>query len=101
VEWAQASVDQYLVDPLCEGGAAVLLEARGIEHPITENGIVEFSLDDPRAHGLGGHLESDVGGSSAIPLAVPHQRAAREQSIRAALCAGRVVVVRDDCPPSH
>ena len=39
VEWAQARLDQYLVDPLCEGGAAVLLEARGVEHPITESGI--------------------------------------------------------------
>ena len=74
VKWPQTSRNKLLVDPFRDRGSAVLLETRRIEDPITESCIVEFSLDDPRGHGLGGHLEPDVRGSGAVPLAVPHER---------------------------
>ena len=47
VKWPQTSCNEFLVDPLRNRGPSVLLEARGIEHPITESGVVEFALDDP------------------------------------------------------
>jgi hypothetical protein len=52
VKWRQTSRSKLLVDPFRDRGAAVLLEAGGIEHPITESGIVEFALDD-HGEGLG------------------------------------------------
>ena len=101
VEWPQTSRKKLLVDPLRDRGPAILLEARGIEHSVPQIGIARLSLGDPRAHRLGGHLEPDVRAECAVPLPVPHERAAREQSIRAAFGAGHVVVVGDDRPPAH
>src|SRR5262249_41715007 len=101
VKWPQTSRNKLLVDPLRDRGPAVLLEARGIEHPVPQIGIARLSLDDPRAHGLGRHLEPYIGARCAVPLPVPHERAAREQSIWAAFGAGHVAVVGAECPPSH
>src|SRR5262245_40896051 len=60
VERAQARLDQHLVHSLCDGGAAVLLEARGIEHAVAECRVAALSLDDPVGYGLGRHLEARV-----------------------------------------
>src|SRR5262249_54923806 len=100
VEWAQARLDQHLVHALCDRRAAVLLEARGVEHPVAECSVASLSLDYALGYGLGGHLEPHIGARSAVPLPVPHERATREQSIWAAFGAAHVVVVGDDRPPT-
>jgi len=41
VKWPQTSRNKFLVDSFSDRGTTVLLEARGVEHPITESGIVE------------------------------------------------------------
>src|SRR5262249_40130690 len=101
VEWTQARLDQHLVHSLCDRRAAVLLEARGVEHPVAECSVASLSLDYALGYGLGGHLEPHIAARSAVPLPVPHERATREQSIWAAFGAAHVVVVGDDRPPTH
>src|SRR5215467_3049524 len=73
VEWAQARLDQQLVDSLCDGGAAVLLEARGIERPVAECSVAPLSLDYPAGYGLAGHLEPHIGTRGPIPLTITEQ----------------------------
>jgi hypothetical protein len=41
-------------------GTTVLLEARGIEHPVAECSVAPLSLDYPVGYGLGRHLEAHV-----------------------------------------
>src|SRR5262245_48880371 len=76
MEWAQARLDQRPVDPLCDGGAAVLLEARGVEHAVTECSVAPLSLEYPVGYGLGGHLEPHIGARGPLPLTITKQGAA-------------------------
>src|SRR5215475_14397908 len=76
VEWAQARLDQHLVHSLCDGGAAVLLEARGIEYPVTECSVAPLSLDYALGYGLGHHLEPHIGTHGPVPLTITEQGAA-------------------------
>src|SRR5262245_14644115 len=76
MKWPQTSRNKFLVDPLRDRGPAVLLEARGIKHSVPQIGIARLSLSDPRAHGLGGHLEPHIGTRGPIPLTITEQGAA-------------------------
>src|SRR5262249_26508249 len=87
------------VHSLCDGGAAVLLEARGIEHPVTECSVAPFSLDYALSYGLGGHLEPHIRTRGPIPLTITEQGAPRDNPRRP--LDGQAVVVAHDRPPSH
>src|SRR5262245_12517798 len=80
VERAQARLDQHLVHPLCDGGAAVLLEARGIQYPVAECRVAPLSVDDSVGYDLGRHLEANVRACGAVPLTITEQGASGDDS---------------------
>ena len=69
------SRNKLLVDPLRDRGPAVLLEARGIEHPVAECSVATLSLGYPVGDGLGGELEALVRAGRPVPLTITEQGA--------------------------
>jgi hypothetical protein len=76
VKWPQTSRNKLLVDPLSDRRPAILLEARGIEHPVAECSVAPLSLDYTVGYGLGRHLEANVRARGPVPLTITEQGAA-------------------------